>query len=136
MYIVYDEMDSNPVASSPFSRRTEKCAQLTLQTTVFSHCSHMEIWTLFLRRSVADSGCDDFGHFCCIFAAFSGSSSELSPRVSAQALALVSVTCIVVVRLWSYTFHLVNPCQKQRQQQQQHSLAILAQTIWPMFTAL
>ena len=48
----------------------------------------MEIWTLFLRRSVADSGCDDFLFF---FAAFlqhvSGSSSELSFRVCAQALA-------------------------------------------------
>ena len=39
----------------------------------FSRCSHMEISTLFRRRSVADSGCDGDGHFllhfCSIFRA-------------------------------------------------------------------
>ena len=58
------------------------------------------IWTLFLRRFVADWWFDCDGHF---LQHFSGSSSELSPWVSAQALAHekpVSVTCIGVVRLW------------------------------------
>ena len=36
------------------------------------------IWTLFPRRFVADWWFDGDGHFCSIFAAFSGSSSELS----------------------------------------------------------
>ena len=62
--------DSYPAVLSPFSRRTEKCAQLMLQFTVFLRCSHIEIWTLFPQRSVADSGCDDFGHFCRIFTVF------------------------------------------------------------------
>ena len=34
LYIFYDEMDSNPVASSPFSRRMEKCAQQMPQIPV------------------------------------------------------------------------------------------------------
>ena len=34
LYIFYGETDSNPVASSPFSRRMEKCAQQMPQIPV------------------------------------------------------------------------------------------------------
>ena len=81
-------------------------AQLMLQFTVFFALLTQRNLDIISTTMVADCGCDEFGHFCCIFEEFlqhfSGSSSELSPRVSAQALAhvqLVLVTCIVVVRV-------------------------------------
>ena len=47
-HIFHVAEDSYSALLSPFSRRTEKCAQQMLQFTVFSRCSHREIWTLFL----------------------------------------------------------------------------------------
>ena len=107
-------------STTPLSHRTEKRAQSMLLVVVLL-CA-VRTWKTghyFYDDPWLAVGVTIFGHFAAFLQHFSGSSSELSPRVSAQALAhekLVSVTCIVVVRLWSYTLHLVNACQKQPQQ--------------------
>ena len=79
-----------PAVLSPFSRITEKCAQLMLQITIFSCCSHArksghyfydDLW-LTVGVTILDI-------FVAFLVHFSGSSSELSPQVNAQALAHV-----------------------------------------------
>ena len=47
---------------SVLTQNGEVCSADASVLRSFWRCSHIEIWTLFLRRSVADSGCDDFGH--------------------------------------------------------------------------
>ena len=85
--IFYVDVDSAR-SFSLFSRRIEKVLSRCFDR-VRAALLALGFWTLFLRRFVAAWWFEGDGHFCCIFAAFSGSSSELSPRVSAQALALV-----------------------------------------------
>ena len=88
-HIFYVAEDSYPAVLSPFSRRTEKCAQLLLQFTVFLALLTLGNLDIISMTIVADSGCDDLGHFAAFLQLFSGSTSELSLRVSAQALAHV-----------------------------------------------
>ena len=82
--------DSYSAVLSPFSRRTEKCAQQMLQFTVFFALAHTEkSGHYFYDDPLLAVGVMILGIFAAILQHFSGSSSEFSPRVSAQALALV-----------------------------------------------
>ena len=51
-------------------QKGEVCSADASDYGLFWRCAHIQIWTLFLRRSVADSGFDDFLlHFCSMFRA-------------------------------------------------------------------
>ena len=63
---------SYPAVLSPFSRRTEKCAQLMLQFTVFLALLTHGNQDIISATIVADSGCDDFWAFLLYFEAFFG----------------------------------------------------------------
>ena len=101
----YGEMDSNPVASSPFSRRMEKCAQQMPQYPVLLAMRTWKSGQYFFELHVAgsfDDGADFFVHLCQTHVPGSAGTREVSPGWSGTRCTINRSD------LWTYTSCSVN----------------------------